>query len=55
MSHEIEADFVEDWPGVETQCRNCTSFASRDGQGFCTEAQSEVPSNAHCDFFQSRD
>ncbi|HNX10982.1 MAG TPA: hypothetical protein PKI61_02475 [bacterium] len=55
MSHEIEADFVTDWGTVASQCRNCTSFQVRAEGGFCTEAQSQVPETAHCDFFQSRD
>lgn len=55
MSHEIESEFVNDWPNEATQCRNCTSFENRVGAGFCREANDEVPSTAHCDFFQSRD
>lgn len=53
MSHEIEADFVSDWGNESTQCKNCTSFSIQAGTGFCSEAQSEVPAVAHCDFFQS--
>lgn len=55
MSHEIEADFKENWPDEERQCKNCTSFSEEDGQGFCSEAKSNVAANAHCDFFQARD
>lgn len=55
MSHEIEANFVEDWDNEKSQCKNCTSFFVENGKGFCSEAQSEVSSAAHCDFFQSRD
>ena len=56
MAHEIEADFVLDWYNEDNQCKKCTSFeASSNGQGICSEAKSEVPENAHCDFFQSRD
>lgn len=55
MSHEIESDFVSNWANEATQCQNCTSFEDHGGQGFCTEAQSEVPPTAHCDFFQSKD
>lgn len=51
MSREIEADFRFDWENEATQCQNCSSF---DGT-FCSEAQTEVPADAHCDFFQSRD
>jgi hypothetical protein len=53
MSHEIEADFKEDWDNEETQCQRCTSF--RDEDCFCNEAQAQVPPTAHCDFFQSKD
>lgn len=55
MAHEIEADFKEDWPDEEKQCRHCTSFNMIEGKGFCTEAKSAVPPTAHCDFFQSLD
>lgn len=53
MSHEIEADFVAEWGNEITQCRNCTSFRMEGNSSFCTEAQSEVPFDGHCDFFQS--
>lgn len=56
MSHEIEADFVYESENEDTQCQRCTSFRSKTaGLGLCTEAQAEVPANAHCDFFQSVD
>lgn len=56
MSHEIEADFVYAWENENSQCRRCSSFqAMENGGGFCTEAQAEVPVDAHCDFFQSVD
>lgn len=56
MAHEIEADFVQDWYNENSQCQKCTSFQEgKNGQGLCTEAKSEVPATAHCDFFQSRD
>jgi hypothetical protein len=55
MSHEIEADFVSDYYNEEKQCQRCTSFESRSGAGYCSEAQSEVPATGHCDFFQSKD
>lgn len=55
MSHEIEADFVEDYHNEAVQCNRCTSFGLKDGYGFCSEAQCNVPSTAHCDFFQSID
>lgn len=55
MAHEIEADFVADYYNEEKQCQKCTSFENRNGAGYCSEAQSEVPANGHCDFFQSID
>ena len=55
MSHEIEADFVSDYPNEEKQCQRCTSFENNNGAGYCREAQSAVPANGHCDFFQSMD
>lgn len=55
MSHEIEADFKNDWENVVTQCHNCTSFEEINGRGFCNEAKGDVPATAHCDFFQSKD
>lgn len=53
MSHEIEADFVAAWHNEASQCRHCTSFRPENGKGFCAEAKTEVPADAHCDFFQS--
>lgn len=56
MAHEIESDFVFDWYNEDNQCKKCTSFqAGEAGKGHCSEAKTEVPENAHCDFFQSRD
>ena len=55
MSHEIEADFVNDWYDEATQCQKCTSFKLENGAGFCSEAQAAVPPTAHCDFFQALD
>lgn len=51
MSHEIESDFRLDWDNPDRECSKCTSFAD----GYCSEAQAEVPATAHCDFFQSKD
>ncbi|MFA5644534.1 MAG: hypothetical protein WC928_03355 [Patescibacteria group bacterium] len=55
MAHEIEADFVPHYYNEDQQCKNCTSFSGEGEQGFCTEAKSDVPSDAHCDFFQFKD
>lgn len=53
MSHEIEADFKEDYDDEERQCHCCTSFQEKNS--YCTEAKSSVPSCGHCDFFQAKD
>lgn len=55
MSHEIEADYRENWDEERTQCKNCTSYQITEEGGFCNEAKSLVPDNSHCDFFQSID
>jgi len=56
MSHEIEADYREEWDNELTQCRHCTSYGiGDDGEGYCHEAKAPVPPTAHCDFFQSVD
>ena len=56
MAHEIEADFVYIWENEVTQCHRCTSFQIlKDGSGYCSEAQAEVPATGHCDFFQALD
>ena len=56
MSHEIEADYKENWETEATQCERCTSFfVLESGVGYCNEAKAEVPLDAHCDFFQSMD
>lgn len=51
MAQEIEADFVEDYYNEDKQCQKCTSFAG----GYCSEAKTDVPPTAHCDFFQAKD
>jgi len=55
MSHEIEANFVQDYSDEARQCQHCTSFLVEGGRCFCAEAKTEVPPTAHCDFFQSLD
>lgn len=49
MAHEIEADFVTDYHNEDKQCQMCSSY----NDGFCSELGTQVPENAHCDFFQS--
>ena len=53
MSHEIEADYKENWYDEKTQYQNCPSFQVENGKSFCAEGKCEVPPTAHCDFFQS--
>ena len=56
MSHEIESEFVLEWGNETTSCQNCTSFmVGEDGEHYCSESQSVVSPNGHCNFFQSRD
>jgi hypothetical protein len=53
MSHEIEANFIAEWPDGEKRCERCSSFFIDQGRCFCAEAKAEVPPQGHCDFFQS--
>ena len=55
MSHEIEADFKEEYTNEELQCRLCNSYKEKQGKYICSELEIEVPENGHCDFFKSRD
>lgn len=55
MAHEIDSDFTFNWSNEATQCSNCISFEDRADKGYCSEAQSEIPFDAHCDFFKSKD
>ena len=55
MAHEIEANFVDDFENEAGQCQNCTSFRIEGDICFCTESQTIIPPNGHCDFFQSLD
>ena len=55
MSHEIEANYIEDYYNDEKQCQHCNSFELREGACVCTEYDEEVRATAHCDFFQSVD
>jgi len=55
MSHEIEAEFVNDWTNEVSQCQYCTSCWEEGGEFFCGESRMKVPPTAHCNFFQSRD
>ena len=51
MSHDIEADYVEDYGNEDQQCRLCKSYQD----GYCAELDQAVPPTAHCDFFSSLD
>ncbi len=55
MSREIESNFTVEWGNEKTECSQCTSFRIEEGRGLCLEDKTEVPSDAHCDFFQSWD
>lgn len=51
MSHEIEADYQEDYHNEEKQCLLCQCYQN----GYCSELEQAVPKTAHCDFFSSKD
>ena len=51
MSHEIEADYKEDYENEERQCPNCKCYEN----SHCSELGQEVSPTGHCDFFSSRD
>jgi len=51
MSHDIEADYKEEYDDKDRQCRVCQSYQD----GFCKEMDQVVPPVAHCDFFSSID
>lgn len=51
MSHDIEADYKEEYYNEDKQCPFCKCYED----GFCSELEMEVPSTAHCDFFSSQD
>lgn len=55
MSHEIEADFVEESKNDEKQCQHCSSCSIGGEKAFCNELNMEVPLVGYCDFFQSKD
>ena len=63
---DIDSEFVSEWDNEATQCKNCASFRSRDGQSICQttddklfeeilEENGETAPNSHCDYFQSKD
>jgi hypothetical protein len=53
MAHEIEANYIAEWENKDGQCWRCTSFNVE--TGFCSEAQSQVSAEGHCDFFQAKE
>ncbi|MFZ4632139.1 MAG: hypothetical protein ACOYL8_02950 [Patescibacteria group bacterium] len=56
MSHEIEAEFVDDFENIDRQCWNCTSFQVHEGgECFCTESKTQVSPTGHCNYFQAVD
>jgi hypothetical protein len=55
MAHEIEANFTNEWENEESQCQKCNSFKFEDGRCLCSEDNSEISPEAHCDFFKSVD
>jgi hypothetical protein len=55
MSRDLESNYTEDYNNEEKHCRYCDSFAVENGKNICHEQKMEVPANAHCDFFRSKD
>jgi len=51
MSHDIEADYKEEYGNEDQQCRGCKLWQN----GYCSELEQTTPPAAHCDFFSSRD
>lgn len=55
MSHEIEAEYIEDYWNEAKQCKDCTSFLEKNGVCHCSEGKCEVSRIGYCNFFQSKD
>lgn len=55
MSHEIEADYIEDYHNEDKTCIYCDSYSIKDNKCYCVELEKEVLQSAHCDFFKSID
>ncbi len=55
MSHDIEANFTKGYHNKERHCQYCDSFEIMEGKYICNESNEEVPPDAHCDFFRSKD
>lgn len=51
MSHEIEAEYQEDYYNEEKQCPLCKCYKG----GFCSELEQAVAETAHCEFFTAND
>jgi len=51
MSHEIEADYQEDYHNEDKHCPLCQCYQD----GYCSELEQEVSLTGNCDFFSSRD
>lgn len=50
MSHEIEADYVEEYGNDMKQCYHCDTYQG----GYCNELEQKVAKTGHCDFFRSK-
>ncbi len=63
---DLDANYVAEWGNEANQCRNCTSFQSKNGKNICADSadksfeeilenQGEISPQGHCDYFQSKD
>ena len=51
MSHDIEADYKEDYGDEDRCCPKCKSH----NNGHCNELGTKVSPTGYCDFFSSLD
>lgn len=51
MSHDIEADYRDEYDNEERRCPSCDSYQN----GYCSELNQEVSETGHCDFFRLKD
>ena len=52
MSHEIEADYIEDYHNEDKHCVNCDSCRPVGEGYYCAELETEISGRGTCDFFR---
>lgn len=55
MSHEIEADYIEDYHNEDKHCVHCDSCKQVEGKNYCQELEMEISGVGTCDYFKARD